>query len=87
MSESESEEEVILPKSMPLDKHWLKASLLIIRSSLMKPAKEKSRNCCYSMIEDSLSPIQEDVNPRSSEEEEPELEDKRVIDDSLIYIN
>jgi len=36
------------------------------------------------MIEDSLWLIQEGVNLRSLEEEEPDQEDKRVIDDILL---
>ena len=40
------------------------------------------------MIEDSLWLIQEGVNLRSLEEEEPDQEDKRVIDDNMLfYIN
>lgn len=51
----------------------------------MKPRREKSKTCYCNMTEPFWLLIQEDVNPRNSEVQEQELEDKRVTDDIDSY--
>lgn len=50
----------------------------------MKLRREKSKTCYCNMTEHYWLLIQEDVNPRNSEVQVQELEDKRVTDDQFI---
>ena len=82
--ESESEEEVTLLKYMLLDKLLLKESLLTIKNTLMKSAKEKLNHFYSHMIEVCLLLIQEDANLRNTEEMVLDQENKRVTDELII---
>ena len=66
---------------MQLDKQFVKELLLSIRNSLMNNKKGKSKKSLFNMIELYSLLTQEDVNLKSSEEKELDLEDRNHIDE------
>ena len=66
---------------MQLDKQFVKELLHSIRNSLMNNKKEKSKKFLFNMIELYLLLTQEDVNLKSLEEKELDLEDRNHIDE------
>ena len=66
---------------MQLDKQFVKELWPSIKSSLMNNKKEKSKKFQFNMIELYSLLTQEDVNLKSSEEKELDLEDRNHIDE------
>ncbi len=81
ISESLSEEVVMLLKFTLSDKPSPRVSLPTTKSSLTRHKKDKSRSCFFSMTGLCWSLTQEDANPKSTVVQVPELDTKNLTDD------
>ena len=72
-------------KFTPLDRPFLRALLLTIKSMSTKHKKEKSKSFYFNTTVPSWSLTPEGASPRSTEDQEPEPDTRNPIDD--LYIN